>query len=115
MVIFFTICSDIKIGVAVEKLNHSREFLRQRASEGHFLAGDRVKETQGAGMQSQSVGRIAPRPIFIVANNRATGLRKLDAYLVSAPGIQGELNKGSMGIRSQDAVVRHRMAGIFIG
>jgi hypothetical protein len=44
-------------------------------------------------MEAESFGRVAFRAILFVSDDRVTGIGKVDADLVAAPGFQREFNQ----------------------
>ena len=60
-----------------------------RSREAHKLAGPRVDEFQGAGMQGETPDRVACRSVFSVTGHRTSHVGAVVPYLVFAAGSAG--------------------------
>ena len=78
-------CSYLCLTFGLEALWHG-------TAEFHDLSRPRVYEGQTTGMKGEASERVCLRPVLPVSGNRVTYPLRVDAYLISTPGLEVELN-----------------------
>ena len=91
------------------------EFFGERGGKVHFLAGHGMEELEEAGVQSQALGRIGFCPVFFIPDDRTSGFGEVDADLVPASGLKGELDERAPFRALKHAIVSDCVAGRFAG
>ena len=90
--------------------NQAGQFARQRRFVVHLAARHRVRKSDFARVQAETIRRIAFRTVFFVTNNWAARIREMHADLMTPPRAKLESNQRSTDFVPNHTKVCHRVA-----